>query len=84
MDFHTLGGQQKQRKTKQNLKVDKIGEMLVSGALDDTKTIEKAGADIFAKSGPEKNFKKKLKIKMFSGCFLIFLPIPRGLIPKIP
>ena len=29
--------------------------MLVPGALDDTKKMQKAGADIFAKSGPEKN-----------------------------
>ena len=34
--------------------IDEIGQMLVSGALDDTKTIGKAAADIFAKSGPEK------------------------------
>ena len=35
-------------------KDDEIGQRLVSGALDDTKTIGKTGADIFAKSGPEK------------------------------
>ena len=29
--------------------------MLVSGALDDTEKMRKAGADIFAKSGPGKN-----------------------------
>ena len=33
---------------------DEIGQMLVSGALDDTKKMRKAGADIFAKSGLEK------------------------------
>ena len=33
---------------------DEIGQNLVSGALDDTKKMRKAGADIFAKSGPEK------------------------------
>ena len=31
--------------------------MLVSGAPDDTKKMRKAGADIFAKSGPEKTVK---------------------------
>ena len=34
---------------------DEIGQMLVSGALDDTKTMRKAGGNIFAKSGPEQN-----------------------------
>ena len=33
---------------------DQIGQMLVSGALDDTKKMRKAGADIFAESGLEK------------------------------
>ena len=33
---------------------DEIGPTLVSGALDDTKTIGKAGADIFANFGAEK------------------------------
>ena len=32
---------------------DDIGQMLVSGALDDTKTIWKAGADILANVGTE-------------------------------
>ena len=40
----------KQNKTKSK-KNDEIGQMLVSGALDDTKKMRKAGADIFAKSG---------------------------------
>ena len=44
-------GSKKQKKMEKN---DEIGQMLVSGALDDTKTIGKVGADIFAKSGPEK------------------------------
>ena len=48
LDF---GGSKNQKKTK---KWNEIGQMLVSGALDDTKTIGKVGADIFAKSGPEK------------------------------
>ena len=33
---------------------DEIGQMLVSGALVNTKKMRKSGADIFAKSGPEK------------------------------
>ena len=36
---------------------DEIGQMLVSRALDDTKKMRKAGADIFAKLGL-KNQKK--------------------------
>ena len=36
------------------VKNDDIGEMLVSGALDQTKKIRKTAADIFAKSGLEK------------------------------
>ena len=35
-------------------KIDEIDDLLVSGALDDTKKMRKASADIFAKSGPEK------------------------------
>ena len=45
-----LGGSKNQKKTN---KWNEIGQMLVSGALDDTKTIGKVGADIFAKSGPD-------------------------------
>ena len=48
LDF---GGVKKPKKTK---KWNEIGQILVSGALDDTKTIGKVGADIFAKSRPEK------------------------------
>ena len=33
---------------------DEIDQFLVSGAVDDTKTIGKAGADIFANCGAEK------------------------------
>ena len=40
-----------------------IGHMLVSEALDDTKKMRKAGADIFAKSGPDKPWKKIEKSK---------------------
>ena len=52
---------------------DEIGQMLVSGALDDTKTIGKVGADIFAKSGPDKKPQKLEKTQIFSGIFLVFL-----------
>ena len=41
------------KKMKKN-KWHEISQMLVSRALDDTKNMRKAGADIFAKSGPEK------------------------------
>ena len=41
----------KNEKTETN---DEIGRMLVSGARDDTKTIGKTAADIFAKSGLNK------------------------------
>ena len=42
------------RSNKKTNKNDEIGQFLVSRALDDTKKMRKAGADIFAKSGPEK------------------------------
>ena len=41
-------------KLKKNGKNYEIGQILVSGALDDTKKMRKTAADIFAKSGPEK------------------------------
>ena len=47
-------GSQHEKKTEKMNNWDEIGQMLVSGALDDTKTIGKVGADIFAKSGLEK------------------------------
>ena len=50
LDFHIFGVKQ-MNKLKNNVK---IGQTLVSGALDDTKKIRKAGADIFAKSVPGK------------------------------
>ena len=34
---------------------NEIGQILVSGALDDTKTIGKIAADIFAEFAPEQN-----------------------------
>ena len=52
LDFHIFGVKQ-MKKLKQ---VDEIGQILVSRALDDTKKMRKAGADIFAKSGPEKPY----------------------------
>ena len=49
LDFHTFGvkKQNKQKKAE-------IGQMLVFGALDRTKKIQKTGADIFANFGAEK------------------------------
>ncbi len=48
LDFHIFG-------VKTNFKkIDDIGKMLVSRALDCTKTIRKAGADIFANFGLDK------------------------------
>ena len=44
-------------------KCDELGQISVSGALGDTKKMLKAGADIFGKSGPEKN-QKKTQIKI--------------------
>ena len=57
--------------------------MLVSGALDDTKKTRKAGADIFAKSGPEKPEKKPKKIQIFSGIFPVF-PVDFAKNPYFP
>ena len=61
LDF---GGSKNQKKTK---KWNEIGQMLVSGALDDTKTIGKVGADIFQKSGHEKPQKNLNKSKCSPG-----------------
>ena len=48
-DFHICGGPKiKKKNENEMLKWDEIGQMLVSRALDDTKTTGKAGADIFA------------------------------------
>ena len=44
MDFHILEVKETKHKLEKN---DEICQMLVSGALDDSKTIGKAGADIF-------------------------------------
>ena len=48
--FSYCGGRKKE-KSKKN---DEIGKILISGTLDRTKKVRKAGADIFAKSGLEK------------------------------
>ena len=79
MDFNIFGV----KKTKTNEKNDEIGQMLVSGALDRTKTIRKTAADIFAKSGLEKTWKKQGEIKKFSGIFLVF-PLVLAKNPWIP
>ena len=47
---------------------DKIGQMLVSRALDRTKKIRKTAADIFAKSGPGKPGKNLEKSICSAGC----------------
>ena len=67
LDF---GGSKNQKKPK---KWNEICQMLVSGALDDTKKMRKAGADIFAKSGLEKP-KNKLNKSRFSPGFFPFFP----------
>ena len=54
LDFHICGGRKNEKKRNQMKMWDEIWQILVSGALDDTKKMRKAGADIFAKSGPEK------------------------------
>ena len=50
-DFHTFGVKKIEKKIEH---LDEIGKMLVPGALNDTKKIRKAGADIFANFGAEK------------------------------
>ena len=62
---------------------DEIGQILVSGALDDTKTIGKVGGNIFAKSGPEKPPTNRKKIKKISGIFPVF-PVDLAKNPYFP
>ena len=50
-DFHIFGGQ---KTNKIRGKLNEIGQILVPRALNDTKKIRKAGADIFANVGTEK------------------------------
>ena len=65
-----FGGSKNKTKTK---KWNEIGQMLVSGALDDIKTIGKVGADIFVISGPEKKTQNR-KLSKFSRGFSPFFP----------
>ena len=62
-------GFNKTKKTENKMKQhDEIGQILVSGAIDDTKKMRKAGADIFAKSGPDKppkNRKNQIVLRFF-------------------
>ena len=51
MKMLDFGGSKNQKKMEN---WNEIGQILVSRALDDTKTIGKVGGNIFAKSGPEK------------------------------
>ena len=48
LDFHIFGGQKTNKIIEQ---LDEIGQILVPRALNDTKKIRKAGADIFANFG---------------------------------
>ena len=59
----TRGAWSDPQKNENKLKqIDEIGQILVARALDDTKTIGKTAADIFAKSGLEKPSKHKEKL----------------------
>ena len=51
LDFYTFGVNKKQKKTEI---LNGIDQMLVPRALNDTKKIRKAGADIYANFGTEK------------------------------
>ena len=51
-DFYTFLGLDKTKTTTKTW--DEIGQLFVHGALNDTKQIRKAGADIFANFGAEK------------------------------
>ena len=51
LDFHILGVNKNEKESEH---LNEICQILVSGALDDTKSIRKTAADIFAKSGLEK------------------------------
>ena len=58
-------------------KLDEIGQMLVSRALDLTQKIRKIAADIFAKSGLEKPRKKEEQLDFSLDCHRV----SRGLWP---
>ena len=71
LEFHNRGV------TKTKTKMwDELAQNLVPGALDDTKTIEKVGADIFAKSGPDNSSKKREKTKTNPDCSSLFHHFP--------
>ena len=72
LDF---GGSKNQKKTK---KWNEIGQMLVSGALDDTEKMRKLGADSFPKSPAWKNPKNR-NIQKTLWIFLVF-PVDFGLV----
>ena len=73
MDFHILGVKKTWKKFGN---FNEIGQILVSGALDDTKKMRKAGGDIFVKSGLNKLSKKKGKSKLSPGFYGIFQIVP--------
>ena len=50
-DCHTFGVNKTKKNENEMKTIDEIGQMLVSGSLDDNKKMRKASADIFAKSG---------------------------------
>ena len=64
MDFITCWAEQNKTKTR---KWNEIGQLLVPGALNDNKTIRKAGGDIFASFGLEKPGNKLGKNNFSSG-----------------
>ena len=78
LDFHILGINKNQKQLKKKKKEN--CQMLVSGALDDTKKMRKAGADSFAKSGPETKRTKSENSKFSSGWFPFF-PVDLAKIP---
>ena len=57
LDVHAVGV----RKNQKMKNWDEIGQIFGCRALDDTKKMRKAGADTFARSGPEKNPKQSDK-----------------------
>ena len=58
---HTFWGWEEETRTNA---WDGLGQRLVSGVLDDTKTIGKAGADIFANFGAEQVKPEQTKISL--------------------
>ena len=68
--FEFLGFKKNETKMKNR---NEIGQILTSGALDDTKKMRNAGADIFAKSGPEKLQNNRNKSKYSPGFSPLFL-----------